>query len=139
MHTVPVAPDERADFVSRAGLPNWACLYSHNFSLHPELFRKSGGFDAGFLACGCEDVELGYRLRSDAWNRGYATEASQGLILDGFTRCGVPCVVATTLETNQRSQRVLEKCGLKRTGQFRLPGFTPAAWRYELQKSDFRP
>ncbi|HEX6869618.1 MAG TPA: GNAT family N-acetyltransferase [Micromonosporaceae bacterium] len=57
-------------------------------------------------------VELGYRLRSAAWGRGYATEGSRALIRNGFTELGVRRVVATTMAVNLASRRVLEKAGL---------------------------
>ena len=103
----------------------WVCLRP----AREYRFAKEAGFSA-------TDAELGYRLRSDAWNHGYATEASRALIHDGFTRWAVPRVVAAALETNRRSLRVLEKCGMKRTGWFQLPGFDSVSARYELQKSE---
>lgn len=73
--TIPVAPDERSGFISARGQPDWGCLYSHNFSLHADLFRRSGGFDPGFVACGTEDVELGYRLHKLGASFVYAHDA----------------------------------------------------------------
>jgi RimJ/RimL family protein N-acetyltransferase len=58
------------------------------------------------------NVELGYRLRRPAWNKGYATEGSRALIGMGFTSLGVGRVFAHTLTVNTASRRVLEKCGL---------------------------
>jgi RimJ/RimL family protein N-acetyltransferase len=56
-------------------------------------------------------VELGYRLRRQAWGRGYATEGSRALIRNGFTELGVRRVFATTMAVNLGSRRVLEKAG----------------------------
>ncbi len=58
------------------------------------------------------DVDLGYRLRRSAWNKGYATEGSQALISMGFTDLGVQRVFAHAMTVNAGSRRVLEKCGL---------------------------
>lgn len=57
-------------------------------------------------------VDLGYRLRKAAWNKGYATEGSQALIRASFTRLGMQRVVAHTMTVNHASRRVMEKCGL---------------------------
>jgi RimJ/RimL family protein N-acetyltransferase len=58
------------------------------------------------------NVDLGYRLRRSAWNKGYATEGSRALINMGFTDLGVRRVFAHTMAVNNASRRVLEKCGL---------------------------
>jgi RimJ/RimL family protein N-acetyltransferase len=59
-----------------------------------------------------EGVELGYRLRRAAWNRGYATEGSRALIRQGFTDLGADRVFALTMTVNTASRRVMEKAGL---------------------------
>ncbi|EDY45814.1 GNAT family N-acetyltransferase [Streptomyces sp. SPB074] len=79
--------------------------------------RESGAFLGWFaLRPLAEDspaeVELGYRLRREAWGRGYATEGSRALIRKGFTDLGVLRVTAQTMTVNTKSRRVMEKCGL---------------------------
>ena len=59
-----------------------------------------------------EVADLGYRLRRDAWGRGYATEGARALVDKGFRDLGVRRVVADTMTVNARSRRVLEKVGL---------------------------
>ena len=59
-----------------------------------------------------EGVDLGYRLRRAAWNKGYATEGSRALIAKGFTELGAERVFAHTMTVNAASRRVLEKSGL---------------------------
>jgi RimJ/RimL family protein N-acetyltransferase len=63
-----------------------------------------------------DDVELGYRLRTSAWGKGYATEGSRALIAKGFTEYGVQRVFASTMVVNLASRRVMEKAGLKLVG-----------------------
>ncbi|MGC0416220.1 GNAT family N-acetyltransferase [Embleya sp. AB8] len=57
-------------------------------------------------------VELGYRLRRDAWGLGYATEGSRALVDKGFAELGVREVTANTMAVNSGSRRVMEKVGL---------------------------
>jgi RimJ/RimL family protein N-acetyltransferase len=59
------------------------------------------------------NIDLGYRLRRLAWNKGYATEGSRALITMGFRDLGVVRVFAHTMTVNTASRRVLEKCGLR--------------------------
>ena len=58
------------------------------------------------------NIDLGYRLRRSAWNKGYATEGSRALISMGFTDLGVERVFARAMAANRASRRVMEKCGL---------------------------
>ncbi len=58
------------------------------------------------------NIDLGYRLRRSAWNKGYATEGSRALIRMGFAELGVDRVFGHTMAVNTASRRVLEKCGL---------------------------
>ncbi len=58
------------------------------------------------------NIDLGYRLRRSAWNKGYVTEGSRALIRMGFTELGVERVFAHTMTVNTASRRVMEKCGL---------------------------
>ena len=70
------------------------------------------------------NIDLGYRLRRSAWNKGYATEGSRALIDMGFTDLGVQRVFAHALTVNTASRRVKEKCGLTlvRTVPYDGPG-----------------
>jgi RimJ/RimL family protein N-acetyltransferase len=59
-------------------------------------------------------VEVGWRLDSRYWGRGYATEAARMAMRDGFKRLGLHEIVATTVPANQRSRRVMERLGMTR-------------------------
>jgi RimJ/RimL family protein N-acetyltransferase len=56
--------------------------------------------------------ELGYRLRRDAWGRGFASEGASALLAIGFADEGFVRIVAATMAVNRVSRRVLEKAGL---------------------------
>jgi RimJ/RimL family protein N-acetyltransferase len=62
--------------------------------------------------CDVTNIDLGYRLRRSAWNKGYATEGSRALIRMGFADLGVERVFGHTMTVNTASRRVMEKCGL---------------------------
>jgi RimJ/RimL family protein N-acetyltransferase len=64
------------------------------------------------LSSDITNIDLGYRLRRSAWNMGYATEGSRGLINMGFTELGIERVFGHTMTVNAASRRVMEKCGL---------------------------
>ena len=60
------------------------------------------------------ETELGYRLRRDAWGRGYATEVSRALVDKAFGELGMRRVIARAMAVNTDSWRVMEKAGLRR-------------------------
>jgi RimJ/RimL family protein N-acetyltransferase len=57
------------------------------------------------------EIEIGWRLRRDAWGAGRATEAARALD-HAFITLGLPEVVADIHPENRRSIRVAEKIGL---------------------------
>src|SRR3990167_2232368 len=68
-------------------------------------------------------VEVGWRLGSQYWGNGYATEGAKAALDYGFKQCGLKEIVSFTVPANVRSIRVMEKIGLKRdmNGDFAHP------------------
>ncbi len=62
-------------------------------------------FDAGIVP----GVEIAWRLVFARWGRGYATEAAQAVIRDGFDRLGLDEIVGITTPHNVRSRRVMDR------------------------------
>src|SRR6185437_10921376 len=60
-------------------------------------------------------VEIAWRLDPAHWGHGYATEAAQLALTDGFGRVGLTEIVAVTAVGNQRSRRVMERLGMQRS------------------------
>lgn len=68
-------------------------------------------------------VEIGWRIRSDCWGHGYATEAAKAILDYGFKMCALDEILAWTVPANIRSIRVMEKIGMMRdfNGDFYHP------------------
>ena len=66
------------------------------------------GFEAHFTPC----VETGWRLGSQHWNQGYATEAAKAVLQYAFETLDLKEIVSFTAVNNIRSRRVMEKIGL---------------------------
>lgn len=62
------------------------------------------------------DLEIGYGLNPEVWNRGYATEAVSVLVRSLLARPDVRRVTAQTAVANPASGRVLEKLSFQRVG-----------------------
>lgn len=65
-------------------------------------------FQAHFMPA----VEVGWRLCSDAWNRGLATEGAREAVRYAFEDLGRTGLVSFTVPANKRSRRVMEKLGM---------------------------
>jgi RimJ/RimL family protein N-acetyltransferase len=60
------------------------------------------------------DIEIGWRLRRDAWGQGYAKEAALAALAWGFANRPVPRIVAITVRDNVRSWGLMERLGMTR-------------------------
>jgi len=69
-------------------------------------------FDAPFTPA----VEVGWRLARAYWGRGIASEAATAALEVGLTR--IDSIVSFTALTNLRSQRVMERIGMRREQEF---------------------
>lgn len=59
-------------------------------------------------------VEIGWRLREDAWGQGYAKEAAVASLDLAFGRFGAPQVVTVTAAGNAPSQGLMIRLGMER-------------------------
>jgi RimJ/RimL family protein N-acetyltransferase len=57
-------------------------------------------------------IEIEWRFVSDAWGKGYATEAAQAVLAWGLANLDVPEILAFTADTNLASQGVMRKIGM---------------------------
>ncbi len=67
-------------------------------------------FGAAFTPC----IEVGWRFAFAHWGQGYATEAGQAALSFGFEHLGLAEIVSFTATSNVRSQRVMQKIGMRR-------------------------
>jgi RimJ/RimL family protein N-acetyltransferase len=128
-------------------IPHWLSFYEQYDGLGywAAEARATGEFLGWFhlKPAGDDAIELGYRLRKAAWNKGYATEGSQALIRVCFTDRGVARVTAHTMAVNSASRRVMEKCGLTFVRSFNagnlpgIPGAEQGEVEYALAKQDW--
>ena len=88
-------------------------------------------------------LSIGYELRRDKWGRGYMTEALAAMVTCAFEKKKVDVLAVSHYSDNERSRRVIEKCG------FRLEGVVPWACKrfdgkicddvcYSILREDYR-
>ncbi|MDP2381129.1 MAG: GNAT family protein, partial [Pseudohongiella sp.] len=59
-------------------------------------------------------VEIGWRLKSSAWGKGFATEAARACIDYGFSVVGLTEIVSFTSVVNTPSSAVMERLAMTR-------------------------
>jgi RimJ/RimL family protein N-acetyltransferase len=96
-----------------------AHLEQHGFSWCAAELRDTGAFigfiglavprfEAPFTPC----VEIGWRLASEYWGQGLATEGARASAKYAFVDLGLNEIVSFTTVANVRSRRVMEKLGM---------------------------
>jgi len=128
------------DFLnSRGRLERWAWA---------AIEKSSAGFVGWFSlrppeGAASDEAELGYRLRSSVWNKGYGTEGAEALIAKGFAELGLHRIFARTMAVNVASRRVMEKAGLALVRRFHqvwdepIDGAEHGEVEYALLKSEW--
>jgi len=90
--------------------------HERKFCLWKMLLRGSSeviGFCGLQPLIGTSEIEIGWWLSPELWNRGIATEAATLVLADGFGRCGLNRIVLVAQKENRASTRVMEKIGMK--------------------------
>ena len=74
-----------------------------------------------------DELEIGWRLRHDAWGQGYAREAAEASFAWGWANTDRPRVAAWTVPANTASWGLMIRLGMKRRADldFEHPFFTP--------------
>jgi RimJ/RimL family protein N-acetyltransferase len=58
------------------------------------------------------EYEIGWRLRREAWGRGFASEAARASLAWGWANLPAPSIVAITVPANRRSRAGMERIGM---------------------------
>jgi len=91
----------------RAGLPSqFAVIFREN----GELIGYCGFFHQD--VDGTNEIEIGYRLHPNYWNRGLATETAQAVRNHAFRDLKLDRVISLIHPDNAASRRVAEKIGM---------------------------
>lgn len=88
-------------------------LYAVELKKTGEMIGFTGLFNASFKAHFTPAMEIGWRIASQHWNKGYATEAAKTVLHAAFHQFNLDEVVSFTTETNIPSRSVMEKIGLQ--------------------------
>lgn len=91
-------------------------------------------------------AEIGWRLASDCWGQGYASEAARAALAWAFANLPDEAVYAITSLGNRRSRAVMERLGMVHRAEldFAHPGvphYSPLCPHvtYSIAKADYEP
>lgn len=68
-------------------------------------------------------LSIAYKLCRDQWGNGYMTEALKAMVARAFEKRKVDVLAVSHFSGNERSRRVIEKCGFRREGVIRRAFF----------------
>lgn len=98
--------------LSRDGFGWWALEIRGGPSFVGSIALQAVPFQAHFTPAN----EIGWRLATEHWGRGYATEGARAALEFAFNELKWREVVAFTAASNLRSQRVMERLGMTHDG-----------------------
>lgn len=73
-----------------------------------------------------EFVDIGWRLKTAAWGKGYATEGARAWMEYGFEKINLETIYSVAPVINTPSQNVMVKLGFENLGIFNHPKIEPA-------------
>lgn len=95
-------------------------LYAVELKSEGRFIGYVGLHEIGFEANFTPGVEIGWRLDSAYHNQGYATEAAKA-VLKMAKASGMSCLYSFTAKINRPSERVMQKIGMDKIGEFEHP------------------
>lgn len=96
-------------------------LYAVEVKKTKEFIGYIGFHKAGFPSFFTPCIEIGWRLSSMAWGKGYATEGAKACLDYGFTRLHLDEIFSFTAAVNLPSEKVMKKIGMKKETEFFHP------------------
>jgi RimJ/RimL family protein N-acetyltransferase len=142
-----VREPEDQDWVVRERFMAWQEDRGYTFWV---VERKEDGELLGFCGLKIADddgspvegaLEIGWRLREDAWGKRYAKEAAEASLDFAFNRLGAKRVVALTVQDNKASWGLMVRLGMTRRPGLDYAGPTWAdgiVIVYELEREQWR-
>jgi len=79
--------------------------------------------------------DLGFRIMTKHWNKGYSTEISKALLDYGFNVLKIDTICGVVFTKHLASRRVFEKCGFRECNSFYADG-DDNIW-YEYHRKDY--
>ena len=66
-------------------------------------------------------VDIGWRLNSQSWGKGYATEGAQACLNYGFNQLHLKSIISIAPKINIPSENIMKRIGMKKVQEFKHP------------------
>jgi len=66
-------------------------------------------------------IDIGWRLKRNAWGKGYATEGAKRCLEYAFNELDINKVISVCTIKNKKSENVMKKIGMTKKGEFNHP------------------
>jgi RimJ/RimL family protein N-acetyltransferase len=111
------------------GFGRWAVLHKPD--------KKLIGWSGLAFLDKTDEIEIGYGIAKEYWNRGFTTEAAAASIRYGFEELKLNRIVAVAMPENIASRRVMEKIGMRyeKTGHW----YEAELVYYAISQDEYEP
>ena len=116
--------DRISDYIDQKGFGFFAVERKDNRQLIGFTGVCEPGFNAHFTPC----IEIGWRLSKENWGQGFATEAALACLDFGFGKLQFSEIYSFTSIHNNRSEKVMQRIGMNKTGEFDHPLIADGHW-----------
>jgi RimJ/RimL family protein N-acetyltransferase len=124
------SPQQAKEILEKIILLQYA-LYNHGrWAVHAKKNLEFIGWCGLKYRFERNEVDLGYRFKTTAWGKGFATEAAYASLEQGFNKLDIRKIVGRAVPENVGSWKVLEKIGMQFTREELIDGHW--AKTYEL-------
>ena len=66
-------------------------------------------------------IDIGWRLKRNAWGRGYAIEGAKRCLEFAFNELAINKIISVCTIQNSKSENIKRKIGMKKIGEFNHP------------------
>ena len=66
-------------------------------------------------------IDIGWRLKRNAWGKGYATEGAKRCLEYAFNELDINKIISVCTVKNKKSESVMKKIGMTKIGEFNHP------------------
>src|SRR5690606_25960568 len=80
-----------------------------------------GFLDKDFVSDFTPAVDIGWRLATAHWNKGYALEGAKACMDHGFKTIGFEKVISMAPKVNVRSEKIMKRLGMHKRAEFKHP------------------
>lgn len=130
--------EKAKQYIEDKMLPQAERLGYGNYTVHIKENDVKIGTCGLYDRQGMEGVDIGFSFLPAYEGKGYGYESSSKLLSIGINDFGLELIKGITVKENFRSQRLLEKLGLKQVGTVTLEGDDTELLLYQITSAEYK-